>query len=90
MSFRRKKLEIKFFDQYVIMSSDRKLNTDGKSTYNVLKTKMQVQNEKIDYDKEEHRLYFLNKIASNLNHQLLHVFHGIGKRMLPLCYAEYE
>ena len=48
----------KMFDQYVIMSPDRKLNTDGKSTYNVLKTKMQVQNEKIDYDKEEHQLYF--------------------------------
>ena len=80
----------KMFDQYVIMSPDRKLNTDGKSTYNVLKTKMQVQNEKIDYDKEEHQLYFLNKIVSNLNHQLPHIFHGIGKRMLPLCYAEYE
>ncbi|NJE41617.1 hypothetical protein E0K99_09900, partial [Faecalicoccus pleomorphus] len=69
----------KMFDQYVIMSPDRKLNTDGKSTYNVLTTKMQVQNEKIDYDKEEHQLYFLNKIVSNLNHQLPHVFHSIGK-----------
>lgn len=79
-----------FFDQYVVMSQDRKQNTDGISIYNILKAKMQVQNEKIDYDQEEHRLYFLNKIASSFNHQLLHVFHSIGKRMLPLYYAEYE
>lgn len=79
-----------FFDQYVVMSQDRKQNTDGISIYNILKAKMQVQNEKIDYDQEEHRLYFLNKIASSFNHQLLHIFHSIGKRMLPLYYAEYE
>ncbi|MDM8292073.1 transposase [Faecalicoccus pleomorphus] len=79
-----------FFDQYVVMSQDRKQNMDGISIYNILKAKMQVQNEKIDYDQEEHRLYFLNKIASSFNHQLLHVFHSIGKRMLPLYYAEYE
>ena len=44
----------KYFDQYVVMPQDRKLNTDGKSTYNILKTKMQVENEKIDYEQEEH------------------------------------
>lgn len=79
-----------FFDQYVVMSQDRKQNTDGISIYNILKAKMQVQNEKIDYDQEEHRLYFLNKIASSFNHQLLHVFHSIRKRMLSLYYTEYE
>lgn len=29
-----------FFDQYVKMSNERKLNTDGKSTYNILKTRL--------------------------------------------------
>ena len=79
-----------FFDQYVKMSNERKLNTDGKSTYNILKTRLQVINEVIDYDKEDHRLYFLNKIISNLNQYLLHVYHGVSKRMLPLYYCEYE
>lgn len=79
-----------FFDQYVKMSNERKLNTDGKTTYNILKTRLQVINEVIDYDKEDHRLYFLNKIISNLNQQLLHVYHGVSKRMLPLYYGEYE
>lgn len=47
-----------FFDQYVKMSNERTLNTDGKTTYNILKTRLQVINEAIDYDKEDHRLYF--------------------------------
>lgn len=41
------------------MSSERKLNTDGKTTYNIPKTRLQVINETIDYDKEDHHLYFL-------------------------------
>ena len=57
------------------MFNERKLNTDGKATYNILKTRLQVINETIDYDKEDHRLYFLNKIISNLNQYLLHVYH---------------
>lgn len=72
------------------MSNERTLNTDGKTTYNILKTRLQVINEVIDYDKENHRLYFLNKIISNLNQYLLHVYHGVSKRMLPLYYGEYE
>lgn len=72
------------------MSDERKLNTDGKSTYNILKTRLQVINEVIDYDKEDYRLYFLNKIISNLNQYLLHVYHGVSKRMLSQYYCEYE
>ena len=79
-----------FFEQNVVLSLDKKLNTDGKSTYNILKEQLTVQNEKINYEDDDHRLYFLNKIVSNLNSMLVDVFHGITKRMLPLYYGEYE
>lgn len=72
------------------MSEDRKLNTDGKATYNILKSKLEELNEKIDYEEDHHRLYFLNKIVSNFNSALNNVYHGIEKRMLPLYYSEYE
>lgn len=64
------------------MSKERKLNTDGKRTYNILKSKMQVENKVIDYGEENHRLYFLNKIVSNLSNQLIDRFHGVTKK----CY----
>ena len=64
----------------------RKLNTDCKTTYNILKNRIEV----IDYDNDNHRLYFLNKIISNLNSQFIDRFHGVTKRMLPLYYSEFE
>ena len=79
-----------YFEKYVKMSKERKLNTDGKTTYNILKNKIEVNNEVIDYDNDNHRLYFLNKIISNLNSQFIDRFHGVTKRMLPLYYSEFE
>ena len=38
------------------MSKERKLNTDGKSTYNILKNRMEVKNKAIDYNDDNHRL----------------------------------
>jgi hypothetical protein len=49
-----------------------------------------VIKEAIDYDKENHRLYFLNKIISNLNQDLLHVYHGVSKRMSLLFYWRFN
>ena len=79
-----------FFDKNVKMSEVRKLNTDGKTTCNILKRRLKVINEKIDYEDDNHRLYYLNKIISNFNSAINNVYHGIGKRMLPLYYSEYE
>lgn len=73
-----------YFEKYVKMSKERKLNTDGKTTYNILKNRIEVNDEVIDYDNDNHRLYFLNKIISNLNSQFIDRFHGVTKRMLPL------
>lgn len=83
-------LIMKYFERNVNMTKEAKLNTDGKTTYNILKDKIKVKNEKINYKDENHRLYFLNKIVSNFNNAINHVYHGIGKRMLPLYYSEYE
>lgn len=84
------KIVQEYFEKYAIMSKERKLNTDGKTTYNILKNRMEVNNEVIDYDNDNHRLYFLNKIISNLNSQLIDRFHRVVKRMLPLYYSEFE
>lgn len=84
------KIVQEYFEKYVIMSKERKLNTDGKTTCNILKNRMEVNNEVIDYDNDNHRLYFLNKIIFNLNSQLVDRFHGVAKIMLPLYYSEFE
>ena len=73
------------------MGGDTPLEKIGHSVTKKLDhNKLTVQNEKINYEDDDHRLYFLNKIVSNLNSMLVDVFHGITKRMLPLYYGEYE
>ena len=43
------------------MDVGKTLNTDGKTTFNILKEKLNVVNEKIDYEDDEHRFCFSNK-----------------------------
>lgn len=54
----------RFFNDYVKMDKTRLLNTDGKTTYNILKQDLTVKNEKINYEEDTHKLWFLNKIIS--------------------------
>ena len=54
------------FESCVKMSPDRVLNTDGKTTYNILKDRMTVVNQKVDYTDKNHRLKWLNTIIGNI------------------------
>lgn len=79
-----------FFEQYVFVREDATLTTDGKNTVNFLKNEMIVDNKKIDYDKPNHNLWFLNICISNFKSMVVGTYHGIDKRMLPLYLSEYE
>lgn len=50
------------FKSCVKMSHDRVLITYGKTTYNILKDRMTVVNQKVDYTDKHHRLKWLNTI----------------------------
>ena len=54
------------FESCVKMSPDRIFNTDGKITYNILKDRMTVVNQKVDYTDKHHRLKWLNTIIGNI------------------------
>lgn len=79
-----------FFDNYVKIDKIRLLNTDGKTTFNILKKNINVKNEKINYEENSPRLWFLNKVVSNFSSMVLGVYHGVGKRLIPLYLSEYE
>ena len=79
-----------YFEKSVVMSKDRVLNTDGKTTYNCLKEKLTVYNEHIDYSEKNHRLYWLNIVIGNIQNQITGIYHGVAKRDMPLFLAEQE
>ena len=79
-----------FLSKSILMRKDRTLNTDGKQTFNVVKDRIKVINEAIDYTAANHRLYWLNIIIGNVKNNILGIYHGVSKRNLPLFLKEQE
>ena len=73
-----------FLTQSLVLSKDRTLNTDGKTTFNIMKDRITVVNEKIDYSKDDHRLYWLNTIVGDIKNNIIGIYHGARKIDLPL------
>lgn len=74
----------------VLLSKDRVLNTDGKTTYNVIAEDIQLVSKIIDYKDTNHRLYWLNTIWSNIKSNIQGIYHGIPKKSMLLFGHEQE
>ena len=74
----------------LVLSKDKVLNTDGKSTFNIMKGRIHVINERIDYSECNHLLYWLNIIVRNIKNTIAGIYHGVRKIDLPLFFAEQE
>ena len=79
-----------FLSQSLVLSKDRTLNTDGKTTFNIMKDRITVVNEKIDYSKNGHRLYWLITIVGDIKNNIIGIYHGVRKIDLPLFFGEQE
>ena len=79
-----------FLTQSLVLSKDRTLNTDGKTTFNIMKDRIKVVNEEVDYSKEDHRLYWLNTILGDIKNNIIGIYHGARKIDLPLFFGEQE
>lgn len=73
-----------------VLSCKSILNTDGDKGFNILNRQIQVKNEKINYDKKNHRLYWMNTIIGNIKNNITGIYHGIAKRDMPLFVNEQE
>ena len=79
-----------FLSQSLVLSKDRTLNTDGKPTFNIMKDRITVVNEKIDYSKNGHRLYWLITIVGDIKNNIIDIYHGVRKTDLSLFFGEQE
>lgn len=80
----------KNIEKYCELSKTCSLNTDGEKGFNTLKEQVQVNNEKINYDDKNHRLYWLNIIIGNIKNNITGIYHGVTKRDMPLFMNEQE
>lgn len=78
----------KFLNKSIVTGIERVLNTDGKSTFSPMSDKVTLQSDKISYENEEHKLYWLNIIIGNVKNLITGIYHGISKRDMPLFLQE--
>ena len=55
-----------------------------------MKNRIKVVNEKIDYSKDNHRLYWLNTIVGDIKNNIIGIYHGARKIDLPLFFWKQE
>ena len=80
----------KFFHMKAIISSERVLNTDGKTTFSELSKELTLKSEKIVYSEVDHRLKWLNIIAGNIKNNIAGIYQSVTKSSLPLFLHEQE
>ena len=78
----------KFVSKHMVLSSDTVVSCDNDPSFKWLKNVADLKNAKVDYSDEDHKLYWLNVIASNFENNLKNIYRRITKRDLPLFLAE--
>ena len=73
-----------------VLSVNRTLNTDGKTTFDHLHEDLQLRSEKIIYSEDNHRLKWLNIVIGDIKNNIVGIYHGVTKRDLPLFLNEQE
>ena len=74
----------------ILVDKNRVLNTDGKTTFNILKNRIKVINEKVDYSLPDHRMKWINIVTGSIKNNLQGVYRGIPKKYLPLFLNEQQ
>ena len=55
-----------------------------------MKDRIKIVNEKIDYSKDNHRLYWLNTIVGDIKNNTIGIYHGARKIDLQLFFGKQE
>lgn len=80
----------KIIKKSYVLSKDKILNNDGKTTFSKLSDVVNLKSNKINYDKKSHKLFWLNTIIGNIQNNLNGIYRGIAKRDLPLFLNEQQ
>ena len=81
---------VRFIRKNAVLSTNRTLNTDGKTTFDHLHEDLQLRSEKIIYSEDNHRLKWLNIVIGDIKNNIVGIYHGVTKRDLPLFLNEQE
>jgi len=75
---------------HTVLSHDKIISCDKDKAFMRLEKLVKLDNSKIDYSDDNHKLYWLNIFARNFQNNLKAIYHGISKRDLPFFLSKQE
>ena len=79
-----------FMLKHVVMDKQRKVSTDNDTCFMWMKDYVELENSKVDYQDRNHKMKWLNIVASNFENNIKNIYKGVCKRDLLLLLAEQE
>ena len=79
-----------FMFKHVVMDKQRKASTDNDTCFTWMKDHVDLENSKVDYQDRNHKMKWLNIVASNFENNIKNIYKGVCKRDLSLLLAEQE
>ncbi|MST90219.1 transposase [Sharpea azabuensis] len=79
-----------FMFKHVAMDKDSKESTDNDKCFMWMKDYVDFENSRVDYSDRNHKMKWLNIIASNFENNIKNIYKSVCKRDMPLLLAEQE
>ena len=73
-----------FMFKHVVMDKDRRVTTDNDIFFMWMKDYMNLENSRVDYHDGNHKMKWLNIVASNFENNIKNIYKGVCKKNLPL------
>ena len=79
-----------YMTSHIVLDKTRTVTTDSDASFKWLNSYVNHQGDKVDYTKDDAKMYWLNIFASNFENNIKTIYHGVARRDLPLYLAEQE
>lgn len=79
-----------FVSSHMVLSSDTIVSCDNDPSFKWLKNVVDLNNAKVYYTDDDHKLFWLNIIAGNFENNLKNIDRKISQRDMPLFIAEQQ
>lgn len=77
-------------NKQAVLSPDRTVSCDNDPSFKWLRNVVTLKNDRVNYDDPDHKMFWLNIMASNFENAIKNIYRKVRKEDLPLFLAEQE
>ena len=79
-----------FVFKHVVLDKKRKVSTENDTCFMWIKDSVELEDSRVDYRDRNHKMKWLNIVASNFENNIKNIYKCVCKRDLPLLLPERE